>query len=225
MRKNELFIALLIIYLFMIISNKYNIENNWYEVYFENINKPDREEKVHKAIVPKRKINYEQLEQQTIKIHKEIPSWSKEMVDSVVFKESSLNPVAYNGIHCGCPQLNEKYHLQPKGISCKQFKTWTCEAQIKFAYDVYWSRDADNIKTAAELWGYNLCPRSKRGDNDHIVLYCKVRDNKEYWGNYKLDIDKDGCITIYDLDKILKRTKYPKILYKKTKEYEKKQLF
>lgn len=220
MKRNELYIALLLICLLLQISNKYHVVENWYEIYIENLNKPPDRKTVYKIITPKRNINYEKIEEEIVNIQQHMPSWTKEMVDSVVYKESSLNPVAYNGSHCGCPQLNEQYHLKPKGLTCKEFKKWSCEDQIKFAYEVYWSKDAKNIKTAAELWGYNLCPRIKRGNNDHIVLYCKVRDNKEYWGNYKLDIDKDGCITIFDLDKILKNTKYPNH-YKKTKKYGK----
>lgn len=129
--------------------------------------------------------------------------WNMEMVDSVMCVESKHNPRAQNGSHCGCPQLNEDFFLKPKGLTCKEFSNWTCDEQISFAYENYWKKDAENIKNAAELWAYNLCPKVRRGKNKQEVLYCKHRDGRKYTANIWCDKDKDGCITITDLRIIL----------------------
>lgn len=141
---------------------------------------------------------------------------------AVMASESGLNSAADNGVgFYGINQMAGSY-LQRAGISPADYVTWPASEQLQRivagyfkAIVAYWGRPP---RSPGVLYSLNFCqPDDSKDDSPARVIAPAGRCGAAvYAQNVGLDVDKNGAITIADLDDLLCERVIPGSLYRST---------
>lgn len=132
------------------------------------------------------------------------PSWVLLVLDS----ESGLNPAALNSLgYAGLNQISSTF-LRSKGIDPNDYVTWPASRQLTQVVLPFISAQVaflkpQTVSTPGVLYGLNFLPGrvKSNGTSENSVL--TQSPEAYYTANKGLDFNKDGSITIGDLDAFL----------------------
>lgn len=125
---------------------------------------------------------------------------------SVFYLESRFMPGICNELgYCGLSQIASSTLRAQFRVEPSEYKLWPASRQVRDVIAPWYTEVVrDYLKKAPRspgvLYALNLAPGvvAKSGDGADVVLYA-APDNR-YEQNKGLDVDKDGRITIADLD-------------------------
>lgn len=114
------------------------------------------------------------------------------------YMESSFDTNANKGSYYGLGQHNKEF-MHENGYSLKEYReNWIIQVEISLAYIKKYVKKEPN--SAGELYAYWL----NSSWNGTEQIYCKKNDTKKfnpYYSNKNLDLNKNKCIEISDLNR------------------------
>lgn len=124
----------------------------------------------------------------------------------VFYLESRLDPQAHRpgSNYWGLSQINGKYLHDDFGVDPNDYGSWSASEQLDVIMPWYAATLMHYLghtpSSPGVLYALNLAPGvvRTRGDGADVVLYASP--SIEYQKNSGLDVDKNGTITIGDLD-------------------------